>query len=196
MQPGRRTAVRSVRQHLRTRTTQQGQRRFAGDHHGPELVSEGQAAHDKHPPNPNESFGAGFFIALAALPVSLALYKLTSQGSNEQRYFTRLIRDTYADYAVKWARRNDLHTQAMQQAAADRALFLNEPNQQARIVDLRFPEIMNASSPWNVRAGHGSANLDELIAKYEKEAAEEDEKKLRQLKDNKVPVEQPVVQFR
>ena len=28
----------------------------------------------------------------------------------------------------------------MQQAAADRVLFLNEPNQQVRTVDLRFPE--------------------------------------------------------
>ncbi|GIZ40135.1 hypothetical protein CKM354_000348700 [Cercospora kikuchii] len=196
MQPVRRTAVRPVRQQLRARTAQQGQRRFAGDHHGPELVSEGQAAHDKHPPNHNESFGAGFFVALAALPVSLALYKLTAQSSSEQPYFTRLIRDTYADYAVKWAQRNDLHTQAMQQAASDRALFLNEPNQQARTVDLKYPEIVNASSPWNVRAGHGSANLDELIAKYEKEAVEENERKLQQVKENKVPVEQPVVHFR
>lgn len=47
-----------------------------------------------------------------------------------------------------------------------------------------------------MRAGHGSANLDELIAKYEKEAREENEKKLEQLKNNSVPVEQPVVQFR
>ncbi|KAI5370249.1 Putative NADH-ubiquinone oxidoreductase 17.8kDa subunit [Septoria linicola] len=195
MQPAKRTALRSA-QTLRTRTYQQGQRRFAGDHHGPELVSEGQAAHAKNPPNKNESFGAGFFIALAALPVSLAIYKLTAQGTNEQPYFTRLIRDTYADYAVKWARRNDLHTQAMQQAAADRVLFLNEPNQQSRTVDLHFPELVNAASPYNVRAGHGSANVDELIAKYEKEAVEENERKLKQLKDNSVPVERPVVQFR
>ena len=55
MQPVRRTAARSA-QRLRLRS-QQSQRRFAGDHHGPELVSEGQAAHAKHPPNKNESFG-------------------------------------------------------------------------------------------------------------------------------------------
>lgn len=78
--------------------------------------------------------------------MSLAIYKLTSEGTNEQPYFTRLIRDTYAEYAIKWARRNDLHTQAMQQAAADRVLFLNEPNQQVRTVDLRFPEYVGLSS--------------------------------------------------
>lgn len=182
-------------QRLRLRPERR-QRRFAGDHHGPELVSEGQAAHAKHPPNPNEAFGAGFFITLAALPVSLAIYKFTAQGTSDQPYFTRLIKDTYAEYAIKWARRNDIHTQAMQQAAADRVLFLNEPNQQVKTVDLRFPELVNAGSPYNVPAGRGSANLDELIAKYEKEARDENEKKLEQLKNNTVPVEQPVVQFR
>jgi hypothetical protein len=42
-----------------------------------------------------------------------------------------------------------------------------------------------------VPAGHGSANIDALIAKYEKESYEENEKKLQQVRDNKVPVEQP-----
>lgn len=45
-------------------------------------------------------------------------------------------------------------------------------------------------------AGHGSANLDNLIAKYEKEAYEENAKKLQQLKDNNVPVEKPFESFR
>jgi hypothetical protein len=55
---------------------------------------------------------------------------------------------------------------------------------------------MNASSPYNVPAGHGSANMDQLIAKYQKQAFEENEKKHQQLKDNKVPVEQPYESFR
>jgi hypothetical protein len=42
-----------------------------------------------------------------------------------------------------------------------------------------------------VPAGHGSVNIDEVIAKYQKEAHEEQEKRLQQLKENKVPVEQP-----
>ncbi|KAF7189813.1 NADH-ubiquinone oxidoreductase 17.8 kDa subunit, mitochondrial [Pseudocercospora fuligena] len=195
MQPLRRTAARSA-QRLRQPIQRQSQRRYAGDHHGPELVSEGAAAHEKNPPLKNESLGAGFFIALASLPVGLAIYKLTAQGTNDQPYFTRLIRDTYAQYAIKWAQRNDLHTQAMQQAAADRVLFLNETNQSERWIDHRYPEMVNASSPWNVRAGHGSADMSELIAKYEKEHAEIDALKLQQLKENKVPREQPVPHFK
>jgi hypothetical protein len=50
---------------------------------------------------------------------------------------------------------------------------------------------LNGGSPWNVPAGHGSANIDEAIQKYQKEAYAAQEKKLQQIKDNKVPVEQP-----
>ena len=49
----------------------------------------------------------------------------------------------------------------------------------------------NTGSPWNVPAGHGSANIDEAIAKYQREAHGEQEKRLQQLRENKVPVEQP-----
>lgn len=51
------------------------------------------------------------------------------------------------------------------------------------------------SSPWNVPAGHGGANLDHLIAKYEKEAFEQNERKLQEVKENRVPREQPVTPF-
>ena len=50
----------------------------------------------------------------------------------------------------------------------------------------------NTGSPWNVPAGHGRVNIDEVINKYEKEAYEEQEKKLQQLKENNVPREKPV----
>lgn len=49
----------------------------------------------------------------------------------------------------------------------------------------------NTGAPWNVPAGHGSANIEKVIAKYEKEAFEEQAKKLEQVKENKVPAEQP-----
>lgn len=55
------------------------------------------------------------------------------------------------------------------------------------------PRIFNVSSPWNVPAGHGGANLDHLIAKYEKEAFEQNERKLQEVKENRVPREQPLV---
>ena len=50
----------------------------------------------------------------------------------------------------------------------------------------------NFGSPWNVPAGHGSANVDHVIAKYEKEAFEDNERKMQQVRENKVPAEQPL----
>ena len=83
----------------------------------------------------------GFYITIAAIPASFAIYKFSrSGGDDKDPYLTRYIRETYDDLATKWARRNDLHTRAMEQAAADRVLFLNESTQNVRTVDLRFPE--------------------------------------------------------
>jgi hypothetical protein len=50
----------------------------------------------------------------------------------------------------------------------------------------------NGGAPWNVPAGQGSIDLEKVIAKYEKEAFEANEKRLQQLRDNNVPYEQPV----
>jgi hypothetical protein len=83
----------------------------------------------------------------------------------------------------------------MEQAAADRVLFLNETPQQPRWVDVRFPEQFNTGSPWNVPAGQGSVKIDQVIEKYQKAANQAQEKKLQQLRENKVPVEQPYVPF-
>ena len=79
-------------------------------------------------------------MALAAIPFSFALYKFTRQDTNEQPWATRYIIDTYNQYAEKWARRNDLHTHAIEQAASDKLLFINEASNGPRLVDLRFPE--------------------------------------------------------
>ncbi|KAF2173208.1 hypothetical protein M409DRAFT_62782 [Zasmidium cellare ATCC 36951] len=191
MQPLKRTGVSCARR-LRPQVQRQS-RRHASDSHGPDS----HGSHDAHHSTPaNESFGSGFYIALAAIPASFALYKFSRQGTDEQPYFTRLIRDTYNGYKDRWAERNASHTQAMEQAAADRVIFLNESNNTLRRVDIRFPEIFNTGSPWNVPAGHGSANLDHLIAKYEKEAYEENDRKLKQLRDNNVPAEKEFESFR
>jgi len=80
----------------------------------------------------------------------------------------------------------------MEQAAEDKVLFYAEGNQNVRHVELRFPEQLNQGSPWNVPAGHGSANIDQVIEKYRKEAFEENERRLQQLRENKVPAEQPL----
>ncbi|KAK5127040.1 hypothetical protein LTR85_008399 [Meristemomyces frigidus] len=187
MQPLQRTALRSARR-LRPQVQKQP-RRYAGDSQGAHEKFEPHGGRNKHPVN--ESLGPGFYMTLAAIPASFALYKFTRQGTDEQPFFTRYIRDTYNGYAEKWARRNDMHTQMIEQAAADRNLFLNESQSTHRRVDLRFPEQFNVGSPWNVPAGQGSANIDHVIAKYEQEAFAENDRKLQQLRENKVPSEQP-----
>jgi hypothetical protein len=55
--------------------------------------------------------------------------------------------------------------------------------------------IFNTGSPWNVPAGQGGANIDHLIAKYEKEAYEQNERRHQEVKENRVPREQPLTPF-
>ena len=49
----------------------------------------------------------------------------------------------------------------------------------------------NIGAPWNVPAGQGHANIDAVIAKYEQESYAEEERKLQQLRENRIPAEQP-----
>lgn len=179
MQPLQRAALRSARG-----VRSQIQRRYAS--HG--------AGDAHHTSSGTESFGAGFYVAITAVPVTFLGLNYATSGDKEP-YFTRLITNTYNKYANTWAERNNAHTDMIEQAAADRVLFLNEASNAVRHVDLRFPEIFNVSSPWNVPAGHGGANLDHLIAKYEKEAFDQNERKLQEVKENRVPREQPVTPF-
>ena len=41
--------------------------------------------------------------------------------------------------------------------------------------------LFNSGSPYNVSAGQGARNMDQLLAHYEKENAENEEKKLERL---------------
>lgn len=50
----------------------------------------------------------------------------------------------------------------------------------------------NGGAPWNVPAGSCYANIEQVVQKYQKEANEAQERKLQQLRENKVPVEQPL----
>ncbi|OCL10644.1 hypothetical protein AOQ84DRAFT_387355 [Glonium stellatum] len=174
MQSLRRSAVNSARK-ARTSLSRQP-RRYAHDTHG----------HGHHEPV-NESFGKGFFISIAAIPAAYALYKFSRMNTDEKPWFTRLI-ESYSDLKATWAERNDLHTRAIELAASDRNLFVNSaPNYHA---ELRFPDMMNVGSPYNVPAGSG-VNLGKVIAKYEKEYYEEQAKKLEQLRNGSLPAEQP-----
>ncbi len=86
---------------------------------------------------------AGFWISLAALPFGVAIYQYTNKDGNS--YFTRTLSGVYSEYKAQFAQRNELHTTAMEQAAADRVLFLNETPKQPRWVNIRFPEYVMPS---------------------------------------------------
>ncbi|MCJ1254441.1 hypothetical protein MMC24_002256 [Lignoscripta atroalba] len=125
---------------------------------------------------------------MAALPLSFAIYKFSRSSSAAdstadaaQPLFTRFI-NSYSHYKVKWAQRNTLHTVMIEQAAHDRNLFQSSPPSKA--VDLKFPEVFNTGSPWNVPAGHYT-NLDSLIAHYEKKNADTQEAKMKTLREGK-----------
>lgn len=73
----------------------------------------------------------------------------------------------------------------------DGVRWLNGERVQIANMDVIY-RIMNQSSPWNVPAGNGSANMDAVIAKYRDEAFAQNEEKLKQVQENRVPREQPV----
>ncbi|KAJ9669316.1 hypothetical protein H2201_000668 [Coniosporium apollinis] len=177
MQPLRRTGVSSFRK-ARPSLRQQP-KRYAHDSHG-------HAAHDAHHGPVEERFGKGFYITIGSIPAGFALYKFSRMNTDEQPWFTRYI-NSWSYYKTRWAERNDLHTKMIEQAAADRNLFLNSRG--SAHVDLRFPEIFNTGSPWNIQAGQ-AANMDKLIAHYEKQSFEAQEKQMKDLREGKLLAEQ------
>ncbi|KAI4189069.1 MAG: hypothetical protein LQ346_005177 [Caloplaca aetnensis] len=133
--------------------------------------------HAHHPEPVNEPLGRGFYFVLAAVPLSFAIYKFSrsSEGSgveSAQPWFTRMLQ-AYDSWSNSWSARNALHTKAIEQASHDRNLFHN--SKASPLVDLKFPEVFNTGSPYNVPAGHG-ADLKELVAHYQRKNAEQDSK--------------------
>lgn len=63
------------------------------------------------------------------------MYSYMTTG--EKAWFTKVI-ETYTEHKDTWAYRNELHTRMVEQAAADRALFMNSPA--GSHIELRFPE--------------------------------------------------------
>lgn len=58
---------------------------------------------------------------------------------------------SYDGWRKTWAERNDLHTQAIEAAAADRNLFINSASN--RHVELKFPEYVALDHFWELNAG-------------------------------------------
>ena len=80
---------------------------------------------------------SGFFMAMSLIPIGYLMYQFTGPGNYEHKYLTRVI-NSYDGYRKDAAHIAALHTDALEQAAADRNLFAN--TQRAQNVTLRFPE--------------------------------------------------------
>ncbi|KAE8444675.1 hypothetical protein EG329_014332 [Mollisiaceae sp. DMI_Dod_QoI] len=136
--------------------------------------------HGHHHAGPKEeSLGHGFYYILAAIPISLGVYAFSRPSADGKLTgFSNMI-ETYSSYKERWAARNAIHTAAIEQAAFDRNLFQNTTG--SKHVELKFPEIFNTGSPFNVSAGQGPRNIDQLVAHYEKKNADEEERKAKAL---------------
>ncbi|CUS09081.1 unnamed protein product [Tuber aestivum] len=145
----------------------------------PPNAPDGQEIHHFTPPPeyPEESFGKGFYLSIAAVVGTIALYKLEQSISGSDRSpLTRAI-EYYSDVQDLWEKRNARRTVLIERAAADRTLFLNsEPN---KTVQVKFPEyilfpdpvrrrMLNNFSPRNNEIGWThSVDLSTLREHYE-----------------------------
>lgn len=134
------------------------------------------------------------------------MYFAARRGENgEEPALTRWLRK-YQSLNEVWLERNTLHSQAVQQAAADKLLFLTAPR--STNYELRFPEyvtpayilipsvtlsgvvvygtfltsfrIIQSHSPRNVVAG-SLINIDAVTERYRKQHYEEEERKAKKL---------------
>ncbi|SZF06079.1 unnamed protein product [Blumeria hordei] len=124
----------------------------------------------------DEPLGKQLYITLALLPLSIGIYTLSRPDANgKPSTITRYI-DSFSRYNEEWSKRNLLHTKAIEQAAYDRNLFQGS-NPPKKVINLRFPEIFNTGSPFNVVAGQGPQDMDVLVAHYTNINAEEEKRK-------------------
>ncbi|KAF9736172.1 hypothetical protein PMIN06_003801 [Paraphaeosphaeria minitans] len=178
MQALRRTAATTARKG-RTAVSRQ-QRRYAHDEH-----------HHTHSEPVNESMGLGFWIPIGAIPVFSGLYWISQSDPDAPPIMTRLI-NKYTEATERYAERNALHVSMVEQAGNDRVLFTKTRPQEH--VNMRFPEIMNQGSPFNVPAGQVN-NMEKVIEKFKREAYEDNERKHQALADDNIKSEQPWERF-
>ncbi|RPA94515.1 hypothetical protein L873DRAFT_1830313 [Choiromyces venosus 120613-1] len=134
----------------------------------PPNAPDGEKIHHFTPPpeHPEESFGKGFYLSIAAVVGTIALYKLEQSISGSDRSpLTRAI-EYYSDVQDLWEQRNTRRTVLIERAATDRTLFLNsEPN---KAIQVKFPEMLNNFSPRNNEIGFvQSVDLSTLREHYE-----------------------------
>ncbi|KAK2749762.1 hypothetical protein FQN55_002998 [Onygenales sp. PD_40] len=143
------------------------------------------AAHDHHhhAEPVNETFGRGFYLSIASVPVGILLYKYATSDPEKTPWITRLIEDYFPKESM-WERRNAIHTAAIERAAQDKHLFQSQNN--AVTIGLSFPEAFNTGSPMNVPAGNASADLTAVVAHYQMMNKKTEEQRVARMKDGKV----------
>jgi len=136
------------------------------------------ASHDAHHQPVNESFGLGFYLAVGAIPFSYAVYSLSRADGENVPWLTGFIH-SYDHWRAQWERRNELHTKMVEQAGADRLLFFGSRTpEMSRPVDIKFQEMFNTGSPFNVPAGQGSVNLDKVMEHYKTQNALQEKERI------------------
>lgn len=83
-------------------------------------------------------FGKGFYLSIAGVVGTLALYKLDkSSNAGGESFITRMITKYHSRQEV-WEARNSLRTTMLEQASADKSLFECSPRSSA--VPYKYPE--------------------------------------------------------
>ncbi|KAF2277473.1 uncharacterized protein EI97DRAFT_432342 [Westerdykella ornata] len=175
MQPLRRTALNAARRGKAT--LPRAPRRYAHEDHG----------HGHHSAPVNEPMGAGFWFTVGLIPAAWLVYKVAQPNEDGTTVVGRLI-DAYTEKQEELIRINAAHADMIERAGRDRVLFQNTKPWDT--IELKYPEIMNHGSPFNVQAG-SQVNMDAVIAKFQKEAYEDNERKLEALRNNQIKSEQP-----
>ncbi|PSS25181.1 hypothetical protein M430DRAFT_55983 [Amorphotheca resinae ATCC 22711] len=158
----------AIRRRLATTAGKASTRRYASTEHG----------HHSTASKP-EPLGTGFYVLAAGIPLSLGVYAISRPGADgKPAALTKLI-SGYSDLKDRWATRNLLHANMMEQAAFEKHLFFGDKG--SAHVNLKFPEIFNTGSPYNVQAGQGARNMESLVAHYEQLNAEAEAKKAKAL---------------
>ncbi|KAJ8104949.1 hypothetical protein OPT61_g10475 [Boeremia exigua] len=129
----------------------------------------------------------GFFWATIWIPAGLAVAYISKDADQEQPFLTRMM-NKYAEAEEKRIKKSDIHIRMIEQAGEDRVLFANAKPYE--YVDMRFPEIMNNGSPYNVPAG-SQVPMTAVIEKYKKLAYEDNERKHEALANDEIKSEQP-----
>lgn len=82
----------------------------------------------------------GFYTAIGSVAAGVFIYSYMASGS--ESFVTKAIR-VYTERHDTWETRNALHTKAIEEAAADKALFNNSAT--STHVELKFPEYVHDS---------------------------------------------------